>query len=245
MTSIDYNHIIANGITLSTSGSSGVPKSFFQSPKKIRASIEASLYALYINQDSKIYNVCSPTWAGGLFVMTMPGMNVGAEVVYEPFNPYEWTRRINGYTHSCLSAKQALIITKTKEFYNLNLDGIKISCGAEPVLWEVIEAFVDRGATFIPNWGMTEVGPLAIYSVFSNIDAVREAKNEAPPNSTIIGDQKFCDYKVIDNELYVKGDICVFDDWYATGDTVIVQNDTLYYTGRKNMEVDFWNPKKG
>ena len=35
-------------------------------------------------------------------------------------------------------------------------------------------------------------------------------------------------------ELYVKGDICVYDDWFATGDIVRKEDNDFYYIGRKS-----------
>ena len=50
---------------------------------------------------------------------------------------------------------------------------------------------------------------------------------------TILGTNEYCETNIIDNELYVRGDICVYDDWFATGDLVELKGDVLYYLGRK------------
>ena len=44
----------------------------------------------------------------------------------------------------------------------------------------------------------------------------------------------YCDTKIVDGELYVKGDICVYDDWFATGDIVRKEDNDFYYIGRKS-----------
>ena len=37
-----------------------------------------------------------------------------------------------------------------------------------------------------------------------------------------MGENFYCDYQISDsNELIVKGDICIYDDWFSTGDLVI------------------------
>ena len=46
-------------------------------------------------------------------------------------------------------------------------------------------------------------------------------------------------------ELVVKGDICIYDDWYQTKDKVKEVDGVLFYLGRTNKEVDFNNPTKG
>ena len=48
-----------------------------------------------------------------------------------------------------------------------------------------------------------------------------------------MGDTAFCDIKIIKHELHVKGDICVYDDWFATGDIVKQVNGEFWYYGRK------------
>ena len=50
----------------------------------------------------------------------------------------------------------------TKSFQELNLKGVWITCGSEPVDWELITKFVEKGCQFMVNWGMTEIGPCAI-----------------------------------------------------------------------------------
>ena len=51
---------------------------------------------------------------------------------------------------------------KTKSFNKLKLDDKIIMCGSDRVQSGIIQNFIDRGAIFIVNWGMTEVGPVAI-----------------------------------------------------------------------------------
>ena len=44
----------------------------------------------------------------------------------------------------------------------------------------------------------------------------------------------YCDWKVIDHELYVKGATSIYNDWFATGDIVSLdENNTMYYKCRK------------
>ena len=48
-----------------------------------------------------------------------------------------------------------------------------------------------------------------------------------------MGDSLYCDTKIVDNELYVRGDICVYDNWFATSDYVVKEEGTFYYISRK------------
>ena len=38
---------------------------------------------------------------------------------------------------------------------------------------------------------------------------------------------------VKENELYVKGPMCIYDDWLATGDVVHYKKGSLFYDRRK------------
>lgn len=242
---MDYDKILAEGITIYSSGSSGTPKPFFQPPAKIKAANEVARKVQDITSESKIYTIMKIDHAGGLFAQTLPGYEVGAKIQVESFNAYQFVREIKDYTHSIVSPLHAKLIMKTKSFEDLDLSGITISCGSEPVTWDIIESFVSKGAKFISVWGMSEIGPFAITHTFNSMDEVLRVKELCPPNATVLGSNKYCEYKIEGEELVVRGDICIFDDWYYTKDKVIEIDGILFYTGRTNVEVDFNNPKKG
>lgn len=242
---MDYDKILAEGITIYSSGSSGTPKPFFQPPAKIKAANEVARKVQGITSDSRIYTIMKMSHAGGLFAQTLPGYEVGATINIQPFNAYQFVREVKDYTHSIVSPLHAKLIMKTKSFENLDLFGMTISCGSEPVTWDIVESFVSRGAKFISVWGMSEIGPFAITHTFNSMDEVQRVKKLCPSNVTVLGSDKHCEYKIENGELVVKGDICIFDDWYYTKDKVIKIDGILFYTGRTNAEVDFNNPKKG
>ena len=83
------------------------------------------------------------------------------------------------------------------------------------------------------NWGMTEIGPCAINTVFKDIDAVKDYKKRAL-EGTLMGDDVYCDTKIEKGILHVKGDISVFgNNWFDTRDRV-KKNETneFYIQGR-------------
>ena len=242
---MDYDKILTEGITIYSSGSSGTPKPFFQPPAKIKAANEVARKVQGITSDSRIYTIMKIGHAGGLFAQTLPGYEVGATIQVESFNAYQFVRKIKDYTHSIVSPLHAKLIMKTKSFDDLDLSGITISCGSEPVTWDIIESFVSKGARFISVWGMSEIGPFAITHTFDSMDEVQRVKELCPTNATVLGSNKHCEYKIEGEELVVRGDICIFDDWYYTKDKVVEIDEMLFYTGRTNVEVDFNNPKKG
>lgn len=243
---VHFWNIYYNGTTVTSSGTSGTPKPIFQPPEKIRAASKAAIKTQEISFESTIYTCTRPTHVSGLFAQTMPGLMVGADVYLTKFNPYDFVREADKFTHSHLTPMQAKGVMATKGFKNMDFTGKTFMCGAEPVTYDIIEAFVERGAKFICIWGMSEIGPNAIMHVFNNMDEVQEMKAKTPPNTTLLGNIFNCDYKIDDNNcLWVKGDICVFDDWYNTKDQVIEQDGILFYKGRDGTPVDFNKPRKG
>ena len=83
------------------------------------------------------------------------------------------------------------------------------------------------------NWGMTEIGPCAINTVFSNLSEVLEFKKRAK-SGTLMGHNVYCDTKIKNKTLHVKGNISVFgNNWHDTKDIVVInKNKEFYINGR-------------
>jgi acyl-CoA synthetase (AMP-forming)/AMP-acid ligase II len=230
---------------IKSSGSTGEVKEYPQPQAKLAAANLVAIRVQGITKDSRIYTVMKLDHAGGLLGQTMPGVSIGAQVDFDTFNPYTFVKKIKDYTHSHITPAHAKVIMRTKGFKDLNLSGITITCGSEPVTWDIIEAFVQRGCRFIVNWGMSEIGPIAINHVFDSMQEVRRIKAICPFVATVMGSNKDCEYKIENGELVVRGDICIYDDWYYTKDKVKEVEGVLFYLGRTNKEVDFDRPTKG
>jgi acyl-CoA synthetase (AMP-forming)/AMP-acid ligase II len=226
---MNLRKIINEGCVIKTSGTTGTPKDIIQTPEKLKAADEIAIASQRLTSKSKVYTICKTTHAGGLLAQTLPAFRIGAEVSIETFNAFSFCREIKKYTHTHITPGHAQLIMRTKGFKDLDLTGIWVTCGSDPVEWNIIEAFVNRGATFMANWGMSEIGPCAINRVFRTIEDIESVKDE----QTIVGTLEWCETKIIDSELHVRGDICVYDGWFATGDLVKRQNGILYYLGRK------------
>lgn len=242
---MDFQKILDEGITINSSGSSGPSKPFFQPPKKIRAANKVARTVQGITGNSRIYTVAKTGHAGGLFMQTLPGYEVGAQLTIESFNAYQFVKNIRNYTHTVITPAHIKAIMLTKGFRDLDLSGITITTGSDPVTWDIIEALIPKGCRLITTWGMSEIGPMAIIHIFETMEEVQRIKKICPKDSTILGSKKYCEYKIENKELVVKGDICIFDDWYYTQDMAVEKDDVLFYTGRTNKEVDFNNPTKG
>ena len=52
---------------------------------------------------------------------------------------------------------------------------------------------------------------------------------------TLMGNKVFSETKIIDDELHVKGDICVYKEWFATGDIVKLKNKRFWFHSRKKL----------
>ena len=174
--------------------------------------------------------MCKIDHAGGLLAQSLPAYEVGANVEVEHFNHVRWCKRIGQFTHSHLTPKMARVITKSKQWADLDLTGITITCGSDRVPSDTINKFTSKGATFIANWGMTEIGPIVINRTYKPGDLAGDYKDY-----TIMGDVTYCNYRVADdNELWVESDICIYRGWFPTGDLVKVHGENMYYIGRKD-----------
>jgi acyl-CoA synthetase (AMP-forming)/AMP-acid ligase II len=227
---IDFKQMLITGTAISTSGTTGDPQLLLQDSHKLKAANRVAIDSQELTKSSRVYTVCKLAHAGGLLAQTLPAIELGADVVVDSFNAYKWVREIKKYTHSHLTPDHAIAIMKTKNWRTLDLTGIWITCGSNNVPWDIITAFVEKGATFMANWGMTEIGPCAINTVFKTLDKIEEYKREL----TIVGDRFYCDTTIgPDGQLYVKGDISIHgNNWYATKDIVKVDNNSYYYVQR-------------
>ena len=225
--------ILKNGIELSSSGTTGPPKQIYQSPTKLKNANKVARECQKISSKSKIYTVCKMEHAGGLLAQTLPAFEIGADIDIEKFNAYKFCKKITNYTHTHLTPSHAKAIRLTKSFKNINLKGVWITCGSEPVEWGLIIDFVKKGCNFMVNWGMTEIGPCAINTVFKNIETVIEYKKRSL-KGTLIGDRIYCDTKIQNNTLHVKGKISVYNNsWFNTKDIVkFNEKKEIYIQGR-------------
>jgi acyl-CoA synthetase (AMP-forming)/AMP-acid ligase II len=221
------------GVVLYSAGTTGEPKKLPQMPRKIRGASVVARQVQGIKPDSKIYTVMSLNSVDGLLGQVMPALAIECFVYVDKFDPVTFVNQIKNYTHSQVTATQAKEIIAAPGFTDLDLTGITITCGSEPVTWDIIEAFVERGCKLIVNWGAAEIGPIAINHAFTSIDEVNRVKSFAPPDATVMGSIKYCNYKIDNGELVVKGDICIYQDWFHTGDLVSEVNGFLFYHGRK------------
>ena len=231
---IDYAHILKNGVEISSSGTTGPAKTVFRTPDNLQACNDVAIDAQQLTRSSKVLTVTRITHAGGLLAQTLPAYSIGAEFKVQQFNAFSFLKDFKDYTHTFLAPAQMTALMNTKGFKDCDLTGKRILGGSDSVTWEMIESFVSKGAIVQPNWGMSEIGPIVINIEFDSMDKVQYVKERTPDEYTIMGDTYYCDWKIIDHELYVKGPTSIYNDWYATGDIVALDmGKRMYYLGRK------------
>lgn len=234
LTETNWQRWLETGFELQSSGTTGSPKKIFQTPEKLRAASKIALAAQNITAQSRVLTVCRMSHAGGLLAQTLPAWSIGAHVEIKAFNAFTFWRDIKGFTHTHLTPTHCDLLMQTSHFANMDLTGVFIACGSDNVSFEIIAAFVERGASFMCNWGMTEIGPITINTVFDSIDKVDLYREQSFVQGTLLGDRYYCDYKILDGELWVRGEVCVYDDWFNTHDLVAVnQQGAMYHLGRR------------
>ena len=223
------------GIGIASSGTTGEPKLIWRSPENLRVCNEVAIHAQKLTSKSKVLTVTKTDHAGGLLLQTLPAYTLGCKVIdVEKFNAFNFLKKIKGYTHTFLTPEQMKAVMMTKGFRDCNLSGIRILGGSNPVSYDMIEAFVSKGALVQPNWGMSEIGPMVINIEIDNIEHIEYLKQRTPKDHTILGNSYWCDWKIVNNELYVKSNMCIKSDWFATGDLISLDNEErMYYQGRK------------
>lgn len=230
----NWQTFLETGFELQSSGTTGAPKIIFQTPKKLHAANKVALAAQNITARSRILTVCRMSHAGGLLAQTLPAWSVGACVEIKPFNAFSFARDIKGFTHTHLTPAHCELLMKTKNFNSLELHGVFVACGSDNVSFEIMEAFVERGALFMCNWGMTEIGPITINTVFDSLQKVKQYREHSLVQGTLMGDRYYCEYKIQDDELWVRADVCVYKDWFNTHDRVALNSQgAMYHLGRK------------
>ena len=234
----NWRSLLQHGFSLTSSGTTGASKVIFQTPEKLVFANSIALEAQKISSKSRILTVCNMDHAGGVLAQTLPALSIGAHVSVKPFNAYRFLDDIQGYTHTHLTPAHCLALTHTKQLFQSNLNGLSITCGSTPVPFHIIETFVRLGARFMCNWGMTEIGPIVINTTFNSLEKVNEYKNRACDSTTLMGDCYYCDTKIINKVLFVKGEQCVFDGWFNTRD-LVNKNDqgAIYFIDRDNSEL--------
>ena len=238
----DFKKILKDGCTISSSGTTGTPKQIYRSPNNLEACNSVAIKDQDITSKSRIFTCTRMTHAGGLLLQSLPAYTLGCDIHITKFNPFIFLKEFDSYTHTFLPPAMCNALIKTKGFKNANFTGKVIAMGSDVIPWDHIHKFVSKGATVIANWGMSEIGPCAINTKFETLKYVERHTEWAPNTLPIMGENLNCLYKIdyTNDQLYIKSDLCIHNDWFATGDKVELKYKIpqlgyfpiLYYKGR-------------
>lgn len=224
MLKVDLNNVLKNGCNISSSGTTGTPKLIYRSSNNIDICNETSIKVQMLDRSSKVYTVTRMTHAGGLLLQTLPAHTLGCDILIEKFNPYKFLDKFKNYSHTFLPPTMCESLFKVKNFDSYDFSNKIICTGSDPTPAWHIQNFIDRGATVIANWGMSEIGPNVINKVYRKGDIA---------DDLILGDTFWCDWKIEQNELIVRSPMCVYEGWFKTGDIVELKLNKLFSRGRK------------
>ena len=227
----DFDKILSEGVSITSSGTTGTPKTIYRSPENLKKVIEVAIKAQNLTADSKVLTVTRMTHAGGLLTQSLPAYTLGCDLKIQQFNAYTFLKDFKDYTHTFLTPAHMWALMQTKDFVNADLEGKHILGGSDPVSWEMIEAFTSKGATVQPNWGMSEVGPITINATFDSKSILSYYKSLSA--GSILGDKFYTQWKIEDGVLHVKGDLVYKEGWLRTGDLVEFNGGVLFYLGRE------------
>ncbi len=223
---MNLNALILKGATISSSGTTGPPKYVYRSPKNIRMCADVSIKRQNINISSSIYTVTRMTHAGGLLLQTIPAVIAKAKYEIDTFNVWTFLDKFQPHTHTFLAPKMVEALIKTKSFQTADLSGKFIALGSDRIPAHHVNELTSRGATVLSNWGMSEIGPCSINKLYN--------PGDIETRDNVLGDHCYTHVQILDGELCVKSETCVYDDWFHTGDLVTEEKGTFYYEGRIN-----------
>lgn len=215
-------------VILYTSGStSGYRKPVFINEQMLIVNAFNSINAQYLTFNDIIYNVFSMNHTGAINGQVLPGLLVGASIIIEDFNAFQFFKRLNetSATITHLTPRMLKVIRKV-EPTSLRF----ITAGSDYFKREYIEEWVKAGIPFMINYGMSEAGPITINHVFNSVEELDIFDHGIP-----LGNQVYCDYKIEAGELLLRGSIVVTgNEWLHTGDCVEMYNDWIMFFGRKS-----------
>ena len=221
---MNLDTILCEGTSVTSSGTTGLSKTIYRDANNLQACIDVANLVQDITPSSKILTVTKMTHAGGLLLQTLPAHAISADYTIVKFNPYNFINQLKEHSHTFLTPLMIESLSNTKAFKSADFTNKFISMGSAPIPAIHVNWFTERGATVLCNWGMSEVGPCAINKRFEPY--------EKCDSDNIIGDKYWCDVEIVNQQLFVRGDICVYNGWFATKDNVYKDNGIIYYKGR-------------
>lgn len=163
-------------LILYTSGTTGRPKgAVLAQATQFWNSVNIGT-ALSLVADDVTLNVLPMFHSGGLGLLTLPSLHLGATAVLLPrFDSAAVVRALVEERVTAMFAVPAIYqaLLEDEGFRRLDLRRVRFSCGGAPCPLRVIEAFRERGVLFQQGYGLTETAPTL--TLVPAADAFRKA----------------------------------------------------------------------
>jgi acyl-CoA synthetase (AMP-forming)/AMP-acid ligase II len=214
-------------LVLYSSGSSGtIRKPIILTDTMLCANADNAIECNMISHEDVVYTVCSLHHTGGINAQSIPALLVGAHVVTESFNAYNFFRRIAeiGATITHIVPRMMTALSKVKRVSTPTLH--TVMCGSDCVEKWHVEFFIESGCDFIINYGLTEAGPIIINHRFQPGDDLSIFNYGVP-----LGTRSWCRTVIIGPQLCLLGD-SVINKSLQTGDCVYMRGEWFIYSGR-------------
>jgi acyl-coenzyme A synthetase/AMP-(fatty) acid ligase len=215
---------------LFSSGSTGVRKQIYIPEEMILKNAANAVLCQNLSGNDKILTVCSLNHTGGINAQTIAGLTVGAHIIVRDFNPFNFFKILEGekitVTHLIPVMIDSLIkVNNAKRVKSLKV----VMAGSDCVYKHHVEFWNRLDVDFILNYGLTEAGPIIVNHRFTkNLDL--DIFDVGVP----LGTKVWCEHKIQDGELMLKGSEVNVSDWLSTGDCVETYNNWILYRGRKS-----------
>lgn len=184
----------------------------------------------FITENDTILTVCSLNHTGGLNAQTIPAILQGCHVIIEPFDVRTFFASAKKYkiTITHLIPKMAKVLMRLKSTIDHKFK--VVTCGSDCVDRNMVEFFLSYTDKFIINYGLTQAGPIIINHKFDSSSDLSIFNK-----GVVLGSQIWCDYKICDNELLLKGkNISTEQVWLSTDDCIDIVDNFFIYKGRKS-----------
>lgn len=218
------------GIMLFSSGSTGTRKQIFMPDSMILSNASNAIECQRLTDRDKILTVCSLNHTGGISAQTLPGLLCGAHIIVEPFNAFNLLRIIQEQEITVTHLIPVMIDALIKVNSDVKVPKLRlVVAGSDCVYQQHVEFWLDRNVPFIINYGLSEAGPIIINHEFVPGDDLSIFEL-----GVLLGTSTWCDTKIVDNELLLKGSCVYTNDWFLTGDCVDLVNGWFIYRGRRS-----------
>jgi hypothetical protein len=122
------------GFARAGSGTSGPPKSFFQTPEQPAAASYIAIAAQHITPDSRVLTVCRITHAGSALAQSWPALSADAHLDIVPFNVFSSIREAAGYMQPHQTPAHCEPVIRTQSFREADLTGLCVACARHRVV---------------------------------------------------------------------------------------------------------------